>query len=262
MKQVTPLSFPTVTAPPTEPTVIVEVPARYIPLAIMGLEGYKLRFRWESDADYEAGYQGVCLFQEGLLMGIGTELVQAIDRVYMAVRQGTVGEVFTAGPGDTPPALPVVPPPLPAEATGGILGQMYAARGIINAGIFGIGGQPATLAALFEAVRAGSPAEVERVTDVLDALSGAGSAATIFNAVREFFADGASVSAEGLMLTTMVASAMANAAMMGLQGAQLDALQTELAAISAKLAAAVPATADETVAGEIAQVVELLTPEA
>lgn len=255
------LSHPRTEAPPPGAYVLVELPVNYIPYAVLGLEPYKMAFLWKSDADYSEGYNAICDFQERLLTDMSQPIVDAVNRVYMAVRQGVAGEEFTAGPGDTPPELPVVPPPLAVEAAGGVLGQMYEARGILNAGWFGIGGQATTLADVVEALRAGDTSEVERVTDLLDTLQGAGSTAAIFSAVRSFFADGAALTADGLMLATMVGAAMAQAATAGLQSAQFEEMRTLLVAISSKLSSSLPASDATTVRGELQQVRELLTPE-
>lgn len=255
------LSHPITAAPPDGAMVLVELPAAYIPYAILGLEPYKLRFLWATPEDYAIGYEAICDFQIRLLTDMTQPIVDAIDRVYMAVRQGFTGEVFTATGEGLPPVLPVVPPVLPADFPGGLLGLVQAMRGVINPGWFGIGGEYATLADVVTALRAGSEDEVDRVVGVLELLQGASSSATIFDAVKDFFVQGAELTTEGLMLATMIAASMAQSAQMGLQAGQLDQLKAELVAISGKLAATVPALPEDTVAGAVAGVRDLLTPD-
>ena len=101
-------------------------------------------------------------------------------------------------------------------------------QGTINAGWFGIGGQPATLADIVNALRIGNEASAQKITDTLDLLNDASETASIWNAVRGTFTDIVDTAGEGAVVATLLASTMAQAAIMGLQGAQLDKLIEKL----------------------------------
>jgi hypothetical protein len=95
-------------------------------------------------------------------------------------------------------------------------------QGMLNAGWFGIGGQNATLADVVNALRIGSEADAEKVTDALDILSGGASSAVIFSTVQDLFSDVVGATGEGAILGTLIAASIANAAMAGSMAAQLD----------------------------------------
>lgn len=114
------------------------------------------------------------------------------------------------------------------EGNKGIRETITDMQGIINAGWFGIGGQPATLANIIEALRMGNENDVERVTTALDVLVGASSTASIFDTVRGLFTETAEVGAEGAILGTLIASAMAQAAMLGIMSGQIETLNENI----------------------------------
>jgi hypothetical protein len=240
--------------------VLVELPASVVPWAILGLEPFKLRHVWSSDADFAAGYNAICDFQIRLLQDMSEAIVSAIDRVYMAVRQLSVGEVFTAGIGDTPPALPVVPPGLPDETITGLLGQLYELRGLTPGGWFGIGAEPVTLSDVVKALRQGSEAEATSLLDRLDLLGDAGDISGIFNTVRNTITDGLEVGAEGGVLATLVVSTMAQTATAGLLAAQIDTLLAKLDRVIEQVGVPVAPAPDATLAGELATIRDNLTP--
>lgn len=97
-------------------------------------------------------------------------------------------------------------------------------QGIINAGWFGIGGGNATLADIVAALRIGNEQDTQKVIDVLDVLSGASSTANIFDAVSDFFTEGAQLGTEGAILATGIAASMASTASLGVLSGQLDRL--------------------------------------
>jgi hypothetical protein len=152
-------------------------------------------------------------------------------------------------------------PPNEVGELPGLRRQLLDMQGMTPGGWLGIGARPATLADIAAALRAGSGDEIERIDSVLEVLQAASSGANIFNAVREFLADGAQISAEGLMLATTIAGLMANAAFMGLQGGQLDTLIAKLDRLVEQLGVPATPAPTATIAGELGQVRELLTPE-
>lgn len=108
---------------------------------------------------------------------------------------------------------------------------LRAAQGLLNSGWFNGPARAATYADIVAAVRVGDDNQVQRVTTALDVLGGAGSAASIVGTVKDFFAQGADVTLDGLMLATMIVSTMAQTATAGLQAGQLSELNTKLTRI-------------------------------
>jgi hypothetical protein len=102
--------------------------------------------------------------------------------------------------------------------------RLEAVQGLINAGWFGIGGQPATLADLVAALRIGTPQDAAQIDTVLETLSAASSSANIFTAVRGLLGDVVDAGLEGGALAVIIASSIANAGMMGTLAGQLDRL--------------------------------------
>lgn len=107
--------------------------------------------------------------------------------------------------------------------------QLLNAQGIINAGWFGIGGQPAKLSDIVNALRIGSTTDQGLINDTLQEILDAGSnTAGIFNAVRGLLGDTVSGVTEGGILATLIASSIASAAISGMTAAQLDRIIASL----------------------------------
>lgn len=252
--------------PAIENTLLIEFPAEYVPHTLSALESRKNRVLWISDEDYTQGFQAIHKAQWSLLMDALPALLERHDRMYRLVDSifnGTIYVVQTPSTETTPaivmPAIPDAPPAELGELPG-LRRQLFDMQGQIPGGWLGFGARPATIADLLLALRAGTEGDIERVNTALDTLVGAGSSATIFNTVRGLLSDTAELAAEGGILAVLVASTMAQAAMMGLQGQQLDTLNTALARVIEQLGVPVAPAPGETIAGELGQVREYLTP--
>lgn len=111
----------------------------------------------------------------------------------------------------------------------GLRETVTALQGILNAGWFGIGGQPATLADVVRALRIGGGTQKDSVLATISQILGSGGAtATIFGAVEDLFADTVDLAADGAMIGVLIASSMAAAATSGFQTAAIDALGQKL----------------------------------
>lgn len=112
--------------------------------------------------------------------------------------------------------------------------RLEAVQGEINEGWFGIGGQPATLADLVNALRVGSGDDTTRITDAIDAIAGdsmlaqGSQAANIFGVVKGLFEDVAGATGEGAILGTLIASSIATSGMLGVLASKIDQLLTAL----------------------------------
>lgn len=111
----------------------------------------------------------------------------------------------------------------------GVRETVEAVQGVLNAGWFGIGGQPATLADLVRALRIGGGEQKANVLATISQILGSGgSVATIFGAVSELFGETVDLASDGAMIGVLIASSMAAAATSGAQTAAIDALNTKL----------------------------------
>jgi hypothetical protein len=231
------------------------------------LKMFELRGYWLSETDYEAGYNAFAEIQAAMANNCLIDLVESNNRLYRLLDSALNGTVYTVDGDLVEPAIPAVPPSSTGAAnalrahvgrlhqlaenaaTGaaysagsGIDGspeldyagswraRLEAVQGEINAGWFGIGGQPATLADLVNALRIGSEGDTTRITDAISAIAGdsllaqGSQAANIFGTITNLVTDTAEVGAEGAILGTLIASSLANAAMAGVLAGQIDRL--------------------------------------
>lgn len=226
-------------AAPTEEYILVEINARLVPVIISALERYKYPQFWLTDADYQAGVQQLCELQESLLTG-ATNVTEAIDRVYRLLDSALNGAAYVAEPDPQDPTRSIVYPALPAAPANlvgiapGLRRQLLDLQGVINAGWFGIGGEPATLADIVNALRIGSANDTQRITDAIDQIAGdsllaqTSQAANIFSTVKGLITDVAGATAEGALLGTLIAGQLATSGMLGVLSSQLDRLTASL----------------------------------
>lgn len=106
--------------------------------------------------------------------------------------------------------------------------RLEAVQGNINAGWFGIGGQPATFANIVEALRIGKPQDAERIDTALELLTAASSTANIFDIVRNLLTETVDVGLEGATLGTLIAASIANAATQGILAGKIDRIISAL----------------------------------
>lgn len=244
--------------------ILVAIDSSLLPMIAGALRPFEQRYTWLSDADFEQGYNAFAALQASFMNNCLADLVESNNRIYRLLDTALNGVQYTASGDVPPvitPAIPAAPSLDPAVAPGlrarferlvhlvdnlttgrtfvgdqqnpgdpgltdeeGIRERLRLMQGIINAGWFGIGGQPATLADLVNALRIGSGDQRDSVLTALDALQGASSGAVIFGTVKDLFTDTVDALGEGAIVATLVASTMAQAALMGLQAAQIDRL--------------------------------------
>jgi hypothetical protein len=173
------------------------------------IETRKARSFWESDLAHGNGYNQLSRCQWELLMPIGTDLVNAVDRVYMAVRQMSAGEAFTAAQGGIPPVLPVVPPALASYLSPGVLAGLRDIQGVTPPGWFGSTSTPVNLSDVVKALRAGEPSEVESILGKLDLLGDATDLTTLYGAVKGTVADVGLLAEGGGTLAVLMIATMA-----------------------------------------------------
>lgn len=175
-----------------------------------------------------------------------------LARLLQLAENAATGQVYPAGAIDGLAAL---------GYDGSWRARLETVAGILPSGWpLGIGDRPATVADLVTAVRASKPADIERVTSVLDVLNGAGSTAGIFSAVRDLLTDTAELGAEGGILAVLIASTMASAATAGLQAAQLDQVVSKLDRVIEQIGVGQAPLAAETVAGRLETIGAELAP--
>lgn len=192
------------------------------------------RWRWSSREDWWRSYQVFAEMEETIMSGCLGELVEGQNRLYRLLDSALNGTAYTATiDPDTnittvTPPQPVVPPNIVGIAPG-LRRQLLDMQGIINAGWFNIGGQPATIADVVRSLRVGSDTQRQNIIQTLnDILSAGADAASIFAFVEDLFADTVNTLGEGAVVATLIASSMANAAMLGSMAGQIDRLIASL----------------------------------
>lgn len=267
---------------------LVPIDAALVPLVAGALKLFEQRSIWESEEDYQAGYNAFAELQVCMTGRCIADLVEAQERTYRLLDRALNGTAYVAtpdpidplmNPPTITPAIPDVPPTtalspgllarferhlrlldnlstgrnyfLDAQNPGepdldnlvGLRETVTAMQGILNAGWFGIGGQPATLADVVRALRIGGGTQKDSVLATISQILGSGgSTAVIFNAVQDLFGDTVDLAADGAMIGVLIASSMAAAATSGFQTAAIDALNVKLD----KLLLAVRGAADPT----------------
>ncbi|MEI7645654.1 MAG: hypothetical protein WCJ55_15375 [Chloroflexales bacterium] len=210
------------------------VDVAFIPFFRLFFAEMQERWRWSTREDWWRSYQVFAEMEEMLMSGCVQQLVEGQNRLYRLLDTALNGVVYTATTDPATQITTITPdqPVVPANTVGvapGLRRQLLDMQGIINAGWFNIGGQPATLADVVNALRVGSDGQKQNILDTLGNILAAGAnAASIFQLVESLFADTADTVGEGAVVVTLIASSMANAAMLGTMAAQIDRLVTSL----------------------------------
>jgi len=213
----------------------VPIDAALVPFISSALMKFQERGVWSSPEDYELGYNAFAELQAAMSGNTLQDLIVAVNQLYRLVDTSLNGAAYSAtgNPPVVTPAIPAAPDNQVGQAPG-LRAQLLAAQGVINAGWFGIGGQPATLADLVNAMRIGSEGDTTRITDAINAIAGdsglaqGSQAAVIFNTISGLVTETAEVGAEGAILGTLIASSIATSGMLGVLAGQIDRLITAL----------------------------------
>jgi hypothetical protein len=220
--------------------VLVPIDIALIPLVSGALKHFERPETWESDEAWQAGYNAFAELQVAMTGRRISDLIEAVDRQYRLIDTALNGTQYTSSANPADPARPIVSPEIPAAPGAdigqapGLRAQLLAAQGTINAGWFGIGGQPATAADIVNALRVGSDADTDRITAAIDAIAGdsglaqASQASNIFNTVKGLFVDVVDGVGEGAVLGTLIASSIATSGMLGVLAGQLDRLTASI----------------------------------
>lgn len=154
---------------------LAEFAIAIVPAALAALEGRCGRWFWASDEDWRRGEQAIRGLQVALLLG--DSFGEKLDRLYRLIdhiHTGTVYTVENPDPMIITPAIPDVPSSTPATPDS-LLGLLRGLPGVLDAGWFGIGGRPATLADIVNALRASAPETTttlfEQARDLLNSTS-------------------------------------------------------------------------------------------
>ncbi len=224
-----------------EPSYLVCVPRRLIPLLCGTLATLEARDAWASDSDWQQGYTWIVALQAELMSGCVDRIVESQDRIYRLLDSALNGTAYSAVPASAPlpatapdPTKPTISPAIPdvpVNSLGiapGLRKQLLDAQGTLPAGWFGWGEAPATTADLVRALRNDSQQQIDRVKTSFNALQTLAQGATVFDVVGGFLSDGAEITAEGGILATLIVSTMAQAAMLGTMAGQIDRLIASL----------------------------------
>jgi hypothetical protein len=200
--------------------VLMEIDISILPIVAGNIKLLACEHIWIDENSWRNGYNAVA---EMLLMKNG--IVEAIDRLYRLTDNIHNGVVYTSN-GATPPVVTPAIPSAPGAVDGltvGLRRQLLDAQGVLPSGWFGWGDAPATTADLVRALRNDSQDQIDRVKSSFSALQTLAQGATVFDVVSGFLEEGASLTAEGGILATLIVSMMAST--VG-QSAQVRGLQT------------------------------------
>lgn len=206
----------------------------FIPFFRLFFSEMQERWRWSTREDWWRSYQVFAEMEEMLMSGCVQQLVEGQNRLYRLLDTSFNGVVYTATLDPDTQITTITPdqPVVPAATVGvapGLRRQLLDMQGIINAGWFGIGGQPATLADVVNSLRVGSAGQKQTVLDTLSSILATGaSAASILSLVESLFADTVDALGEGAVLTTLIATSIANVGMLDSLSTQISRLITSL----------------------------------
>jgi|SRR5690606_22281615 len=143
-----------------------------------------------------------------------------VGRLHLLAENAATGAEYPAGSGVEGSAA--------LDYDGSWRARLERVQGLINEGWFGIGGEPATVAHIVEALRIGTPQDAARIDTALEALSAASSSSVIFGTVRDLLGDVVETGLEGATLGTLIAASIASSAQLGILAGQIDRLVAAL----------------------------------
>lgn len=205
---------------------MAEFATAVVPVALAALEGRCGRWFWATDADWQRGEQAIRGLQVALLLG--DSFGEKLDRLYRLIDHIHTGTLYTAqdidGVLEIDPPIPPVPDARGATPDS-LLGLLRDLPGVLDAGWFGIGGRPATLADVVNALRANAPEVAagiyEQARDLLDAGQ---DVASIADFVRGVLDEGTDVVGDAGQLLMLAALGASQTAMSQQLVARLDRL--------------------------------------
>ncbi len=229
-----PWKEPPVTAPSSEVCELAPINTHVVPLLLDLIERRKKPRHWE-EGEFSNGLTALCDAQIGLLMGCGDQITESIDRMHRMLANALNGIEYSVTGTDPETGKPIIEPEIP-DVPAPLNPERAALRvaldelpGIVDAGWFGFGGRKATIADLLAALRIGNSQEASDLGDeIRSLLDGTSSTAVIADFIEDLINNSAQTAAEGGLLVVSAASAIANAAMMGMLSGQIDRLIASL----------------------------------
>ena len=224
---------------------VICVPVPIIPFFRQFFSEMQQRHRWQTRIDWLNAYQVFAELEEELMSSCMQQLIASNNQIYRLLDTALNGSVYTATTDpdthitDITPDQPVVPDATTVGVAPGLRRQLLDMQGIINAGWFDIGGQPATLADVVNSLRVGSTGQKQNIIDTIRSILSTGaSAASILSLIESLFADTVDGLGEGAILATLIATSLANVGM-------LDSLSTQISRLISSLdGGSIPAPGD------------------
>lgn len=213
---------------------LLSVNIALIPFFRLFFADIQKRSHYATREDWYRSYQAFAEIEEMLMSGSLQQLIEGQNRLYRLFDTSFNGVVYTATTDQDTQITTVTPdqPVVPAATVGvapGLRRQLLDMQGIINAGWFGIGGQPATLADVVNSLRVGSAGQKQTILDTLRSLLATGaSAASILSLIESLFADTVDGLGEGAILATLITTSIANVGMLDSLSTQISRLITSL----------------------------------
>jgi hypothetical protein len=189
--------------------ILVPIDAALVPIVAGALLHFQLRGYWQTDDDYEQGYNAFAELQVAMSGCYLSDLIESQNRVYRLLDTALNGATYSSEVNPADPARPIVSPAIPAApaaslptdlpsaalrsrmerlinlvdnlTTGatptfdlndseGLRQTIRGIQGEVDELWFGIGGRAATLADLIAALRRSIASQQQSVSDVMDNL--------------------------------------------------------------------------------------------
>lgn len=211
----------------SEKCVLIPIDVQLVPLLSGRFTYLEDEYSWQTPADHQNGYNTIAEIY--ICMSQCTQsLQQSIDRLYRLIDHIHTGTLYTAqdidGVLEIDPPIPPVPDARGATPDS-LLGLLRDLPGVLDAGWFGIGGRPATLADVVNALRSSAPEVTADIFDQARQLLDAGNdVANIADFVRGVLDEGTDVVGDAGQLLMLAALGASQTAMSQQLVARLDRL--------------------------------------
>lgn len=265
--------------------ILVPIDAAMVPIVSGALEKYLTRYVWQTDEDYEAGYNAIAKVMAAMSGNTLAELIRIQTATYRLLDNAINGTTYSETAGVVSPAVPDVPsggetvpnairanvqrlwqlgenaatsqpfadPAINGmqalDAAGGWTARFNALQGVKDATWFG-GGTPVTLSDLYTKQGIVSETDEGIINDAFEEVLGTVQDSTgIGQALATLFGSAVGVASDGGVMVALLGAALASATTAATTAIGLEATVAELRALNRRLtgsdAAGDPATPAE-----------------
>lgn len=211
-------------------SVLMQIDSALLPIIVDKIYELIRPSQWIDIDNYHLAYNAIAR-----TLIVQTNIVDSIDRLYRLLDAALNGTTYSVAGTVVTPAIPDAPTAVDGLSSG-LRKQLFDLQGVTpSAWPFGFGDKPATLADIASALKQQSPTTVDSTKQLMADLSeistieGGVSAATgVVNMLSGWLDTAVEGTGDGLMITTTLAVAAAQAAIAGLAGRQIDTLISKI----------------------------------